>query len=101
MNSLIGLLIFIVFIIDVFVFCGHVAIETECMCEDRKTVVISALIKVIKGWFINRNLFGIVLSVICVIAVMPGILLLLLVEVVVLLVCLIASIWDFGTKNTR
>ena len=101
MNSLIGLLIFIVFIIDVFVFCGHVAIEAECMGEDRKTVVISALIKVIKGWFINRNLFGIVLSVICVIAVIPGILLLLLIEVVVWLVCLIASIWDLGTKNTR
>ena len=76
----------------------HIAMEADTKYKNSNNFVLSALGYFIKGLFVNKNWFGVMLGVIVFILSIPAILLLLFVEAILWL-CLFCVLWDFGNKQ--
>lgn len=81
----------------VFVLC--VAINAESMGIDRKTFVLCSLKNTIPDLFTNKNIFGIFLSSIIILINIPGIIFIVLVELLLWIICLFVTIYDLGTRK--
>lgn len=79
---------------------GYIILHPK-ISYDRNNFVLSYIKCYIKSLFINRNLFGCILGIFILILSIPSILILLLMEVVLWMIVLIMSIWDFGTKKGK
>ena len=78
----------------------YVAAKAD-LSEDRNNFMLTALWNFIKGLFVNKNWFGIILGMIIFIFAIPAILILLFGELVIWLIVLVAMIWDLGNKKEQ
>ena len=91
-------------IVEIFITLGlvlYVVTKAEDLSEDRNNFMLTALWNFIKGLFVNKNWFGIILGLIVFIFTIPAILMLLFGELVIWLIVLVAMIWDFGNKKEQ
>lgn len=83
------------------IFLIFTCIKADEMGKDRETFVLEALKDVIVKWYTNRNIFGVIMSSIIFVGTIPGMLILVALELLLWLICLIASIWDMGTRKSE
>mgnify|MGYP000142148818 CR=1 FL=1 len=91
-------------IVEIFITLGlvlYVVVETDNLDKDRYNFILTALWNFIKGLFVNKNWFGIILGLIIFIFAIPAILILLFGELVMWLVVLVVMIWDLGNKKSN
>ena len=90
-------------IVEIFITLGLVlyVVAKADLSEDRNNFMLTALWNFIKGLFVNKNWFGIILGMIIFIFAIPAILILLFGELVIWLIVLVAMIWDLGNKKEQ
>ena len=91
-------------IVEIFITLGlvlYVAVKAEDLSEYRNNFMFTALWNFIKGLFVNKNWFGIILGMIIFIFAIPAILILLFGELVIWLIVLVAMICDLGNKKEQ
>lgn len=91
-------------IVEIFITLGlvlYVVVEADNLDKDRYNFILTALWNFIKGLFVNKNWFGIILGLIIFIFAIPAILILLFGELVMWLVVLVVMIWGLGNKKSN
>ena len=91
-------------IVEIFITFGlvlYIATKADDLDKDRCNFILTALWNFIKGLFVNKNWFGIILGLIIFIVAIPAILILLFGELIMWLVVLVAMIWDLGNKKEQ
>ena len=91
-------------IAEIFITLGvifYIAEKSEIEYGDRHNFILSALGDFIKKLFVGKNWFGIVLSLLIFIVLIPAFLLLLLIETILWLIFLGVLIWNLGNKKNQ
>lgn len=89
-------------IAEIFITLGivfYIAGKAEIEYRDKYNFILSALGDFIRNLFVEKNLFGIILSLPIFVVSIPAFLLLLLIEAIMWLIFLGTLIWDLGNKK--
>lgn len=89
-------------IAEIFITLGivfYIAEKAEIEYRDKYNFILSALGDFIRNLFVEKNLFGIILSLPIFVVSIPAFLLLLLIEAIMWLIFLGTLIWDLGNKK--
>lgn len=89
----------IILIFEVIVSIMIGATIAEKADNERNKIITTALYNYIKELFVNRNLFGIILSAIVFVFGIPAFLIIILIQLVILFCRLLVIIWNLGNKN--
>lgn len=97
MNKYIGLFLLFVILVWICIIANFI-LSALLNSEDNKTSLIYELKRKLLHLFRNKNRFGIILSGICIIFLIPGILPVILIEIVIMIKSLVIYIWECGNK---
>ena len=98
MSNTIIEIIFVFEIIISIVIGATIAIKAD---DERNKRITTALYNYIRGFFIDRNLFGIILGLLLFVIGIPAFLIIVSIQLLILLYELLAKIWNLGNKNVN
>ena len=103
-KTILGLACIVELLLTIVVACYIAGMADTYEYRDTNNFFLSALSDFIKGLFIGRNWFGVVLGVIVFVITLPAILMILLGEVILrvifLFIFLVYCLWCLGNKHT-